>query len=64
MTKNIKKLSKVNENVTIYRYDNGWMFELSGRDKDGNYKTIKTLCSSEDDVIGLFKEWNTMELDN
>ena len=63
MTK-LKKLSKVNENISINRYDNGWMVEIGGRDKDNEWKTSKTLCNTEDELIALIKEWNSMELDN
>ena len=59
-----QKLAKVNDNISVYRYDNGWMFELGGRDEDGDWKTVKTLCLSEDDVIALFREWNSMDMDN
>ena len=33
MTKKIDKLTSVNENIVIYRYDNGFMVEVSGQDK-------------------------------
>lgn len=59
----LNKLEKVNESVTINRYDNGWMVEVGGRDSDGDWKNTKTLCNSEDDVLALVKEWNTKELD-
>lgn len=59
-----QKLAKVNDNISVYRYDNGWMFELGGRDEDGDWKTVKTLCLTEDDVIALFREWNNMDMDN
>jgi hypothetical protein len=63
MTK-LKKLSKVNESITVNRYDNGFMVEISGRDNEGEWKTAKVLCSSEEDMLLVVKEWNTMELDN
>lgn len=64
MTSKLKKLSKVNESININRYDNGWMVEIGGRDKDSEWKTTKTLCNSEDELIALIKEWNSIELDN
>ena len=60
----LTKLSKVNESISINRYDNGWMIEVSGRDDDNNWKTTKTMCNSEDDVLEVVKEWNSMDLDN
>lgn len=64
MNKKLNKLIKVNENITINRYDNGWMVEISGRDKANDWKTIKTVCNSEEDVLSLIKEWNSLDLDN
>jgi hypothetical protein len=29
----LTKLVKVNESITINRYDNGWMVEIGGRNK-------------------------------
>jgi hypothetical protein len=59
----LAKLTKVNESITVNRYDNGWMVEIGGRDKKEEWKTTKTMCNTEDDVIAVIKEWNTMELD-
>jgi len=56
------KLTKVNESITINRYDNGWMVEVGGRDHDNDWKTTKTLCNSEDEMIAVVKEWNSLEL--
>jgi hypothetical protein len=60
----LTKLSKVNESITINRYDNGFMVEVGGRDDDSNWKTAKVLCNSEDEMLEVVKEWNNMELDN
>ncbi len=59
----LTKLAKVNESITVYRYDNGWMVEIGGRDKKEEWKNTKTMCNTEDDVIAVIKEWNSMELD-
>ena len=58
------KLSKVNENISINRFDNGWMVEVGGRDSDGDWKTAKILCNTEEEMLAVVKEWNTMDLDN
>lgn len=60
----LNKLTKVNESISLYRYDNGWMVEISGKDKKDDWKTTKTLCNTEDELLALIKEYNTMELDN
>jgi hypothetical protein len=62
MTK-LKKLEKVNESITINRYDNGFMVEVGGRDNDNDWKTAKILCNTEEEMIAVVKEWSTMELD-
>lgn len=64
MTNKLKKISKVGESISINRYDNGWMVEISGRDKNNDWKTAKLLCNTEDEMLSVIKEWNTMELDN
>ena len=64
MAKKLTKLSKVNENITINRYDNGFMVEVSGKDSESDWKTAKVLCNTEDEMIAVIKEWNTMDLDN
>lgn len=64
MSKKTITHQKVNENLTIYRYDNGWMLEVSGRNKNGDYKTSKILCNTEDELISLIKDYNQIELDN
>jgi len=58
------KLAKVNESITINRYDNGWMVEVGGRDSESDWKTAKVMCATEDEVIAIVKEWNTMDIDN
>ena len=60
----LTKLAKVNESITINRYDNAWMVEIGGRDKKEDWKNSKTVCNSEDELIALIKEYNAMDLDN
>jgi hypothetical protein len=59
----LSKLLKVNESITINRYDNGWMVEIGGRNKKEEWATTKTLCNTEDELLSLIKEYNGMELD-
>jgi hypothetical protein len=60
----LKKLSKVNESITVNRYDNGFMVEVSGKDSENDWKTAKVLCASEEEMLAVIKEWNKLELDN
>ena len=64
MTTKLSKLAKVNESITINRYDNGFMVEVGGRDEESDWKTSKILCSTEAEMLDVVKEWNSMELDN
>jgi hypothetical protein len=57
------KLDKVNESITINRYDNGFMVEVGGRDEESEWKTAKVLCNTEEEMIAVVKEWNAKELD-
>ena len=59
----LAKLAKVSESITVNRYDNGWMVEVGGRNKKEDWTNTKILCNTEDELISLIKEYNTMELD-
>lgn len=55
------KLTKVDEAVHIYMYDNGYMIEVAGRDSNDDWSTAKLMCASIEDVIALLKEASNME---
>ena len=59
----LNKLSKVNESITLNRYDNGFMVEVGGRNGENDWKTAKILCSTEEEMMAVVREWNTMEID-
>ena len=60
---NLNKLAKVNENLTIYRYDNGWMVEITGRNDEENWVTSKIICNTQDEVLDMIREYNNKPLD-
>ena len=60
----LSKLAKVNESITINRYDNGWMVEVGGRNNDNDWKNCKILCNTEEEMLAVVQEWNSMELDS
>lgn len=64
MTNKLTKLAKVNESISINRYDNGWMVEVGGRDSEGDWKTSKVICNTEEEMLSVVKEWNTMEVES
>ena len=58
------KLTKVNENFSVNMYDNGYMIEVSGRNKKGDYTTAKIMCSNVEQLVALVQEACTMERDS
>jgi hypothetical protein len=57
------KIEKISEQFTVYRYDNGFMIEVSGRDSSEDYKTAKILVQDVDQLLALVKEAATMKVD-
>ena len=57
-----QKFEKVNDSLTINRYDNGWMVEVGGRNKKDDWVTAKVMCSTEQELLEIIKEYNAMEL--
>ena len=57
------KLAKVNESFTVNMYDNGFMFEISGRNKDGDYKAVKITVTEMTTLLALVQEAAEMERD-
>jgi hypothetical protein len=55
------KLSKVDEDMSIRMYDNGFLFEIQGRDENDDWATLKVVCATLDDVTTLVKEATQME---
>lgn len=59
----LTKLTKVNDSITLNRYDNGWMVEVGGRDGENDWKSAKILCNTEEELIALIKEYNSMDVE-
>ena len=55
------KLTKVNENFSIYIYDNGFMIEVGGRDSEDEWATAKIMVNTVDDLVTLVREAVDME---
>tara|TARA_B110000503_G_C7063733_1_gene377816 strand:+ start:571 stop:759 length:189 start_codon:yes stop_codon:yes gene_type:complete len=55
------KLSKVDESFTVYMYDNGFMLDIQGRDKDDEWCGTKIMCTSIDEIAVLATEAAEME---
>jgi hypothetical protein len=59
----LTKLVKVNDNFTVNRYENGFMVEIGGKDKKDDWKSMKIVCNTEEDLVALIKEYNSTDLD-
>lgn len=55
------KLFKINESYTVYRYDNGFMFDASGEKRDGEYVSTKIMVATVEELCVLVKEAAEME---
>ena len=58
------KLTKVNDSFTVNMYDNGFMLEVGGRNKKGDYTNAKIMCSNVEQLQALVQEACTMERDS
>ena len=54
--------SSVNDSVTVYRFENGWMVEISGRDHFDEWPTKKIVCSDLKNVLTLLEEYSNIKL--
>ena len=60
----LSKLVKVNDSFTVNRYDNGWMAEIGGRNKKDDWATAKIMCNTEEELVALIKEYNSMDVND
>jgi hypothetical protein len=56
MIKLSEKLAKVNDSFSVNMYDNGFMFEISGRSEDEDWTTAKIICKDINELTALIKE--------
>jgi len=58
------KLTKVSESFQVYMYDNAFMIEVSGRDSENDYKTVKLMVPTLEQLQALIKEATEMDRDD
>jgi len=51
-----EKLAKINDSFTINIYDNGYMVEVGGQDKNDEWATVKIVCKEEKELLTLIQE--------
>ena len=55
-------LATVNDSVSLYRYDNGYMLEIGGRDKEDEWVTRKIMCTALEEVFTLITEYSKLKI--
>lgn len=58
------KLTKVSETINVHFYDNAYMVEASGRDKNDDWCTVKLVCKDLDEVQKLLQEVESIPRDS
>lgn len=57
----LDKLIKTDDALTVHMYDNGFMVEVQGRDREDDWATAKIVCNSLDEVVDIIKEAAAMD---
>ena len=57
------KLVKVDDNFSIYRYDNGFMLEITGKNGSDEWARAKIMTDNLLDLLELVKEAATITRD-
>ena len=50
------KIVKVDDTISIRLLDNGYMFEIGGRDANEDWKTVRIVCTSRSELDALLDE--------
>ena len=58
------KLRKVNDTYTISMYDNGYVFEISGKNASDDWKSVKIVVNSVKELLQLAEEACSLERDD
>jgi len=58
----LDRVVKVSDSFSVYKYDNGFMIEVSGSDESDEWVTSKVLCSSVEELFALIKEYDSKPL--
>ncbi len=59
----LSKLTKVSDSFTVNIYDNGYMVEVSGRNADDDWSTVKLVCNTLEDVFKAITQINNLPKD-
>lgn len=50
----------VDESITLYRYSNGYLVEVSGTNINGDWETLKLIVSTLEEAFEVIKEANKL----
>ena len=64
ITKVSDKLAKVGECVNVYFYDNAYMVEVSGRDDNEDWASVKLVCRDLNEVQAALEEVDSLPKDS
>ena len=64
ITKVSDKLLKVGECVNVYFYDNAYMVEVNGRDKNEDWANVKLVCRDLNEVQAVLEEVESLPKDS
>lgn len=57
-------ISKIGEDINIKMIDNGYLLEISGRNAEDDWKTVKLACSSRSELEQLLDQCFKIPRDN
>ena len=60
----IANIAQIDERIEIYKYSNGYMVELNGKDTEDEYITQKLICTSIEDVLQLITDVDKIPVRN
>lgn len=52
----------VSDSITVNRYENGWMVEISGNDQDDNWQSKKFIFPDLKNVFTFLEEYSKIKL--
>jgi len=57
----VDKIAKVDDTISIRLVDNGYLFELGGKNANDEWKSVKIVCTTRSQLDSLLDE--ALELD-
>lgn len=55
-----EKLTKADDSLTLYKYDNGYLVEVGGRNHNDDWTTAKILVNSLEDAFLVIKDADSL----